>query len=354
MERLARFRRVRPKPDRLRGSRPPHPRRCFMRQDVLCLFAAASAASALALPSAAQDAPGFCEAGFVLADEDGDGILELTEAEALWGQEFGALDADASGAVTTEEFAACLGQAASGEIPPRNVSPTGSGELGGSGVQVELEGLSDGSLTRQEFMDAALSAFDATGNEEDNQLEWARAFVLLTASESETDIRSLGRDGFAARAAALFRRLDADGSGDLSPEEWVGEGAGQGTTSFEAEFQGLDADASGDVTLTEYSEAGASRFSRAREAALAAGWEDTGEYAAGIGTEQGEGEVVSTDSEGLAGEDGETGTDAAQPTAEAGVAEATADADAGAEGGADAAGAGGGVPVDAYRFGLGD
>ena len=338
-------------PDRLL-----HQGRRSMRKDSYHLLLAAVAGSAFALPVSAQESPNFCEAGYALADADGDGILEIAEAEALWGQEFGALDADASGAVSAEEFAACLGQVGSTEIAPRNVSATGSGDLEGSGVQVELEGLADGSLTRQEFMDAALSAFDATGNEEDNQLEWARAFIFLTPEETETDIRSLGRDGFAARATVLFRRLDADSDGALTPEEWVGEGTGQGTAGFEAEFQGFDADASGDVTMTEYSEAGVSRFSRAREAALAAGWEDNGDYAAGIGTEAGEGEVVSTDAEGLAGEDGAAGANTDAATADGGTTEAQpaeetdADTTGGAAGSVET---GEGVPVDAYRFGLG-
>ncbi|MRX50667.1 hypothetical protein GI374_09460 [Paracoccus sp. S-4012] len=71
------------------------------------MLIAAIAVSSLAAPVIAQEAPDFCRAGFVLADADGDGILGIAEAEALWEQEFGGLDTDASGAVSAEEFAAC-------------------------------------------------------------------------------------------------------------------------------------------------------------------------------------------------------------------------------------------------------
>ncbi|WP_154336840.1 hypothetical protein [Paracoccus sp. S-4012] len=189
----------------------------------------------------------------------------------------------------------------------------------------------------------------------------ARAFIFLTADESQTDIRSLGRDGFAARAVVFFRLLDADGDGALTPEEWMGEGQGREAAGVETEFQRLDADTSGDLTLMEYSSAGADRFTRARDAAMAAGWEDKGEYAAGIDAGAHDAEVVATDAEGLAGEDGSAAPSADQPAA---VEDAAADDTAqggqpeGAEAaGTDARGAGdagldGRVPVDVYRFGL--
>jgi hypothetical protein len=329
------------------------------------LLGLGAAVAALAVPAAAQEAaqapaastdPGLCVAGYILADEDGDGILSRAEAEALWEAEFAALDADASGDVTNDELVACLGQVGAEGMAPRNVSPTGSGPLDDSGLMVEIEGLVAGSLSRAAFMEAAMAAFDATGNEEENQLEWARAFIWAAPGESETDIRAFGRDGYAARAAMLFRQLDSDADGALTPEEWVAEGAqAAGTaTGFDRAFPGLDVDTDGAVTLTEYAGIGAARFDRARQAALDAGWEDLGDHAAGIGTEGGEGEVVATDSEGLTGEDGTTSTEVATDAQDATPEDQGEAPEDGSDPGtatAPASGATGGVPVFNYRFG---
>jgi hypothetical protein len=176
-------------------------------------------------------------------------------------------------------------------------------------------------------MAEAERAFDATGNEEDNQLEWARAFIVLLPEEDQIDVRTIGRGEYAARAAMLFRRLDADGNGELTAAEWVGEGAAAGSTAADAEaqFAALDGDGSGDVTAEEYARAGAERAPGALEAARAAGWEDNGEHQVGIGTDEEPGDVVSTSSEGLVEEGTETppseataatGEPAAQPSAE--------------------------------------
>lgn len=288
------------------------------RTHVGALFAAGVVAAG---PAAAQEAQTFCRIGFAQGETAVESAMSLADVEAMRGREFEALDADADGRLTSEEYRACLTEGMSGEILPRNVSPTGSGELEGTGLRVELEPLAaGGALSRADFMAEAERAFDATGNEEDNQLEWARAFIVLLPEEDQIDVRTIGRGEYAARAAMLFRRLDSDGNGELTAAEWMGEGAaGDGAAGAEAGFAALDGDQSGDVTAEEYATAGSERARAALDEARAAGWEDKGEHEAGIGTGEEPGEVVSTSSEGLVEEGTETpsgeGTAAAEPSA---------------------------------------
>jgi hypothetical protein len=310
-----------------------------MRNDRTTLLAAFAATLAAAGPGAAQDAPGFCQTGFA-AGETSAAALSMADVDALRAREFAALDADGDGSVTLEDYRNCAAQAAESEILPRNVSATGSGELNDDGLRVELDPLVEGrALQRADYMAEAERAYDATGNEEDNQLEWARAFILLLPGEEELDVREIGRDAYAARAATLFRRLDADGNAELTSEEWMGEGRPGGAAQVDAAFGALDRDGSGDVTAEEYASAGTERAQAAREAAVAAGWEDHGNYEAGIGTEEEPGDVVSTSSEGLV-------TEGTEPSPETESAASVADAEAPTQPTED----GGQVPVFYYFF----
>jgi Ca2+-binding EF-hand superfamily protein len=270
-----------------------------MRNHPSSLPAALAAGLAVAGPSSAQDAPGFCQTGFAWGETSA-ATLSMRDVEALRTREFAVLDADGDGRVTLEDYRACVGQATEGEILSRNVSTTGSGDLTDGGLRMELDPLvEERALSRADYMAEAERAYDATGNAADNQLEWARVFILLLPGEEERDVREIGRDAYAARAAALFGRLDADGNGELTPKEWMGEGRPGGAVQADAAFGALDRDGSGEVTAEEYALAGAERAQAARVAALAAGWEDHGDHKAGIGTEGQPGEVVSTSSEGL-------------------------------------------------------
>jgi Ca2+-binding EF-hand superfamily protein len=283
---------------------------------VAALFAAGVAAAA---PAVAQEAQDFCRIGFAGGETATDAVLSMTEIEGMRGREFAVLDADGDGKLTSEEYGACLTEGMSAEILPRNVSPTGSGDLEETGLRVELQPLKEGgALSRADFMAEAERAFNGTGNEEDNQLEWARAFIVMLPEEDQIDVRTIGRGEFAARSAMLFRRLDKDGNGELTSAEWMGEGgAGDAAAGAEDAFATLDGDGSGEVTAEEYAAAGSARARATLDEARAAGWEDNGEQEAGIGTEEEPGEVVSTSSEGLVEEGTETppadATAAAEP-----------------------------------------
>lgn len=248
-----------------------------MRSHVLGTVALAGLAFPLSNAASAQEeSPAFCETGYVAVVEDDDGVLDTAEVDALRAAEFGALDADADGTVTAEEITACTTAAGQRNFAPRNV-----GAEADDLPPVELEALEDGTLTRQEYMEAAELAFDATRNEEENAIQWARNFVLLT-DEGETEIRSMSRQEFAARSSALFQRLDVDGNDQLSTEEWQAETPPASSAATETALTRADADQSGDITRDEYAAAGIAQADRGRQAALARGWGEEGTQAGGV------------------------------------------------------------------------
>lgn len=323
------------------------------------LFALA-AASPLAGPLWAQEGASFCETGFVLADVDGDGVLDASEAEALFTTEFNAIDADGDDALSPSEYRECLGRALGAAAVPRNIDAEGSGELGPSGVEVEFQTDEDGAITREAYMQAARLAYDGTGNQEDNQVEWARAFVFLGEDEADADVREMSRDEYAARAAILFRRLDTDADGRLSTEEWTAQDVPQQdqTEALDARFERMDEDSSGDVTREEYVARGEELLARAGESARLRGWDGTADASTSAGLDVADDAEVTDDgvtTDGLAGE-GSMGTVADVATAgEAGgdeAADETAEADDAVDSpvtrtvdGEDA-----GVPAFDYRF----
>ena len=268
---------------------------------------AAAASAAFSHQLGAQEASSFCETGFLQGDQDESGALDQREVEGMRAGEFGALDLDSDGTVTRNEFAECMAQADEREVGPRDVMMTGETE-----PAVQVQALEDGAFTRQEYMEAAELAYDATRNEEDNAIAWARNFVLLTPEAADPEIREMTRDEFAARAAALFLRLDADGNDQLSLEEWRSDAPASGSrpAAVEAAFSAADADQSGDLSREEYLAAGAERAERARLAALARGWGAEGTAAGGVETVEGAGEAGS-EADGLVTED--TTAPAAQP-----------------------------------------
>ncbi len=301
-------------------------------------------ALALASPGAAQDvaageteragdaAAGYCQTGLMQNGSEGD-VLTEADLTDMHQAAFAALDTDGDDTVTREEYVACLAPAMGRAAAQRNVTPDGSGPLGPSGVTVEFAAAEDGQISRADYMEAAELAFDGTGNEEDNQVEWARAFIFIAADESEenAEVREMTRQEYAARAAMMFTRLDADGDGALSSAEWTAQEVPEADAEAlaGADFDRLDTEGAGAMGREDYVAVATDRIAQARDSAAARGWEPAQRASSGgIGaTDASDGAATQTVS-GTA-DDSNIGTmDDAAPAGAASDAETGAGADA--------------------------
>lgn len=172
---------------------------------------------------------------------------ELTEAEIakLRKADYAALDANADGTVTQEEYVACRGK--SDEMTRQSIEKGKSGGLdyvdGSWQSLVKSEKLR---MTADEWAEMSAEAWRENDVGKMNALSYG-------GSEAGSE------NAFARASAQRFRMQDADNDGVLTKEEYEGAPAGDREADYKAKFEKLDSDASGDISAEEYAGTGIDR-----------------------------------------------------------------------------------------------
>lgn len=208
---------------------------------------AACAAPALAATDSAdmgRSVGGLCHQGYAEIDSDGDGKLTRNEVEKETRAAFPKLDADGNGAVSQEEFVACLNQSAGETARAADRGPENM-------ITYDTDG--DGTISREEFMNAGTAALQQVqAGDADAAADLGR-LVYLSETELEPDFGTWGPDEFAVRNHILFMSLDTDRSDDLSEVEWSVRDPSRIDMAehLKTQFQRIDVDKSGDLSVQE-------------------------------------------------------------------------------------------------------
>ena len=241
-------------------------------------------ATVLASPTFAQNAERpYCQAGYAVADTDGDGYISENELTAVRDAQFADLDADGDGAVTKEEFANCM----TAWAPEEASDPADEQDL------AEFDEDGDGSLSADEFMGgmqetagmqiepgsvqstSATSDTASEGQNGDGQILLLRRLILVPSDYDDARMQEMSAEELAARSGYTFETTDADGNAAISVEEWKDRyNTVRAQQVLDREFDSLDADASGDVSRLEYYSAGLKKWEQAQLTAEDKGMEE--------------------------------------------------------------------------------
>lgn len=185
----------------------------------------------------------FCTADYMPAPSGAEGI-----AGEPGTSEFAEMDTDGDGMVSQAEYIACR-NAASG---------TQSAEADRTAENIaEADTDADDQLTREEFLAAAAQAHGAvaaSSNPGPDTVTVLRRFIFIPVDEPDVDMRAMTAEEVVARSERQFEALDADADDLVSSTEWQ-EGVAtirDRTDQLAESFGELDADGSGELTEDEF------------------------------------------------------------------------------------------------------
>jgi len=261
------------------------------------IIAGVALGAAPALAQSGNQQADYCEQGFSLADTNQDDYVSAEESAAAVDWEFQGLDANGDGMISQSEWRDCRRAWMSAEAAEEGTSST-MPEVPNFSL-VDEDG--DGTLTQQEFMNAASSAYDeamtgmtgtqstsaegsaATGETDmsasdagemaEPMLILRRMIVLPTVQDGDR-MGQMGREEMANRAAMQFIILDTNRDRSIDAEEWdPQESTMQNDISevLNMQFEEADTDASGDISREEYQASGERRMQEAERMAEEAG-----------------------------------------------------------------------------------
>lgn len=251
---------------------------------------AALAASGGAAFAQSNESDSFCDAGYVSADTNSDGVIDKEELEKVTEAEFSSLDANNDGTVTMAEYSDCRGswtQLAS------NTKTMTDADLS------VLDTNKDGTIDQSEYMDKAdqeyMARWGTTGTDKEvRDAEFAPATpegeagddaqdasatdaqaepylilrrMVFIPDDSKRTIGDMSRDEVAHRSAQMFLLLDTDRNKLIDPEEQKGESAQQASMDdmLSEDFKRADTDQSGDLSREEYAAETQARWEKAQE-----------------------------------------------------------------------------------------
>ncbi|EAQ03724.1 hypothetical protein OB2597_10791 [Pseudooceanicola batsensis HTCC2597] len=209
----------------------------------------------------------LCKSGFASSDSNSDGTVSRDELNTAREQMFGALDSDGDGELSRAEYVDCMNQSA------RSAVGDTAAKSGGKNTDLPDLATADrdgsGTVDTDEYMSATHDAQQqASAGTDDGAVLLLRRYIVAPVGYTDADVRDMGEEETAARAARQFQRFDADRSGDISEREWSEASTMQNDISdvLNMEYDRLDADASGTVNRQEFSDAGTNDWDAAREA----------------------------------------------------------------------------------------
>lgn len=186
------------------------------------------------------------KAEFKAADRDGNGYLDKQEirSQANLRQPFDSIDRDSNDKIFEDEYLAWMQQRS--ELAESQVKLT-TVDHGRLWFNV-LDENHDGRLGRREMLEAAskLPACDANGNGRLEKDEVPRVLAVTIGSGQPTAMgrapRGSSKDAGGRDAPSWFRKMDANGDGDISPREFLGT---------KDQFKSLDANGDGLIDAGE-------------------------------------------------------------------------------------------------------
>jgi Ca2+-binding EF-hand superfamily protein len=185
--------------------------------------------------AADRQASGQCPDHFASLDSNSDSKITQEEERSVRNKIFSNLDQDKNDVVSRSEYVNCLIS-----TPAFSAAATAKGSKSASANagQSSLLGISDSRSTDQ------FKKVDANGN---GKISWSE---YADAAKGEKPAKSGNAAPAPASAGWAFTRMDSDGDGTLTQQEWTH--LGEARTTAENSFKSLDANGDGQVSRQEY------------------------------------------------------------------------------------------------------
>ncbi|MEY8843033.1 EF-hand domain-containing protein, partial [Cribrihabitans sp. XS_ASV171] len=149
------------------------------------------AAPALAATNTDGMIDSICKQGYGEIDMDGDGKLTQEEVANTTDAMFPKMDRDQSGAISQEEFSACLNASAGQEAQESDRKADN---------MAEYDTDDDGTLTREEFMNAGTDAAARAQSGDESADEDLSRLMFIPVTEVTPDYSTWRPDDFAVRS----------------------------------------------------------------------------------------------------------------------------------------------------------
>lgn len=218
--------------------------------------------AAIATANAATDqTASYCGQGWTKVDANDNGFVTKSEAKQAGGVVFEEMDADGNGKVSKSEYTDCMQnwmqrwQQAAAKVERDEAS------------FAEVDTDQDNQITTYEFVNGWRKAYDIekAGQAKDDRVPSVAAY---TGYVTAPDDKKMSEQDSASRAAAMFKNLDTDRSGTLSPEEWSAPNPENiGRHTLDLNWETMDTNGDGFISSMEYDKARDARFGEAQEQA---------------------------------------------------------------------------------------
>jgi Ca2+-binding EF-hand superfamily protein len=219
-----------------------------------------------------------CATNWTAVDSDKNGKISEAEAQAATEAEFDRIDVDSNGTISVTEWKDCGDRSAYPGVPagldnlPREAS-SGAGEepegmtTSPASAQAEADLQIDPPETTGSIGSAGMSGWtddDFTAADADKSGDLS-AQEAASADRSRFDQSASDTEDSARMSSGAFAKLDADGDGMVSSDEFSSRDQAELRTGVEARFSTLDADGDNEVSREEFKNHRDQRFSEASQ-----------------------------------------------------------------------------------------